>query len=102
MRNRLFNKILKKLGYVRKDLVVKKLKEQKDNAVTLEEKIFELRCQNQMLLMEVEQRRKENQLLVAALEDQKLEKLAAERSLLIAKEVMKRDNGLKKVFGGEN
>lgn len=102
MNNKLINKILKSLGYVRKDIVVKKLKEQKSELISLEEQIFELKCERQQLLMEVEYRRKENQLLAASLEDQKLEKIAAEKSLLIAKEVMKKDRALKKVFGGEN
>lgn len=102
MNNKLVNRILKSLGYVRKDIVVKKLKEQKSELISLEEQIFELKCERQQLLMEVEYRRKENQLLAASLEDQKLEKIAAEKSLLIAKEVMKKDRALKKVFGGEN
>ena len=102
MNNKLINKILKSLGYVRKDIVIKKLKEQKSELISLEEQIFELKCERQQLLMEVEYRRKENQLLAASLEDQKLEKIAAEKSLLIAKEVMKKDRALKKVFGGEN
>lgn len=102
MKNRFLNKLLKELGYVRKDVVVKKLREQKDALITLEEQVFELKCQRQQLLMEVEQRRKENELLTASLEDKQLEKIAAEKSLLIAKEVMKNQKVFKRVFGGEN
>ena len=100
MKNRLVNKIFKKMGYIRKDLVVKKLKSHKQDIVSLEEVIFELKCERQTLLMEVEYRREENKQLAAALEDEKIARLASERSLQIAKETMKHDKAIKKVFGG--
>ena len=53
------------------------------------------------MIMELEQRRKENELLKSSLEDERLGRLAAEKSLVIAKEIMKGSNGLKKVFGKE-
>ena len=99
MKNRLINKILKEFGYVRKDLAINKLKEQKSEIIKLEEVIFELKCERQNMIMELEQRRKENELLKSSLEDERLERLAAEKSLVIAKEIMKGSNGLKKVFG---
>lgn len=101
MKNRLINKILKEFGYVRKDLAVNKLKEQKGEIIKLEEVIFELKCERQNMIMELEQRRKENELLKSSLEDERLGRLAAEKSLVIAKEIMKGSNGLKKVFGKE-
>ena len=101
MKNRLINKILKGFGYVRKDLAVNKLKEQKGEIIKLEEVIFELKCERQNMIMELEQRRKENELLKSSLEDERLGRLAAEKSLVIAKEIMKGSNGLKKVFGKE-
>lgn len=99
MKNRLINKILKEFGYVRKDLAINKLKEQKSEIIKLEEVIFELKCERQNMIMELEQRRRENELLKSSLEDERLERLAAEKSLVIAKEIMKGSNGLKKVFG---
>lgn len=99
MKNRLLNKILKEFGYVRKDLAINKLKEQKSEIIKLEEVIFELKCERQNMIMELEQRRKENELLKSSLEDERLGRLAAEKSLVIAKEIMKGSNGLKKVFG---
>lgn len=99
MKNRLINKILKECGYVRKDLAINKLKEQKSEIIKLEEVIFELKCERQNMIMELEQRRRENELLKSSLEDERLERLAAEKSLVIAKEIMKGSNGLKKVFG---
>lgn len=99
MKNRLINKILKEFGYVRKDLAINKLKEQKSEIIKLEEVIFELKCERQNMIMELEQRRKENELLKSSLEDERLGRLAAEKSLVIAKEIMKGSNGLKKVFG---
>ena len=101
MKNRLINKILKEFGYVRKDLAINKLKEQKSEIIKLEEVIFELKCERQNMIMELEQRRRENELLKSSLEDERLERLAAEKSLVIAKEIMKGSNGLKKVFGKE-
>ena len=101
MKNRLINKILKEFGYVRKDLAINKLKEQKSEIIKLEEVIFELKCERQNMIMEWEQRRKENELLKSSLEDERLGRLAAEKSLVIAKEIMKGSNGLKKVFGKE-
>lgn len=101
MKNRLINKILKEFGYVRKDLAINKLKEQKGEIIKLEEVIFELKCERQNMIMELEQRRKENELLKSSLEDERLGRLAAEKSLVIAKEIMKGSNGLKKVFGKE-
>ena len=101
MKNRLINKILKEFGYVRKDLAINKLKEQKSEIIKLEEVIFELKCERQNMIMELEQRRKENELLKSSLEDKRLGRLAAEKSLVIAKEIMKGSNGLKKVFGKE-
>lgn len=100
MRNRLINKVFKKMGYIRKDLVVKKLKSHKQDIVELEEIIFELKCERQSLLMEVEYRREENKQLAAALEDERIARIASEKSLLLAKEVMKHDKAIKKVFGG--
>ena len=99
MKNRLLNKILKECGYIRKDLAIRKLNEQKNEIVKLEEVIFELKCERQNMIMELEQRRKENELLKSSLEDERLGRLAAEKSLVIAKEIMKGSNGLKKVFG---
>lgn len=99
MKNRLLNKILKECGYIRKDLAIRKLNEQKNEIVKLEEVIFELKCERQNMIMELEQRRRENELLKSSLEDERLERLAAEKSLVIAKEIMKGSNGLKKVFG---
>ena len=99
MKNRLLNKILKGCGYIRKDLAIRKLNEQKNEIVKLEEEIFELKCERQNMIMELEKRRKENELLKSSLEDERLERLAAEKSLVIAKEIMKGSNGLKKVFG---
>ena len=99
MKNRLINKILKEFGYIRKDLAINKLKEQKSEIIKLEEVIFELKCERQNMIMELEQRRRENELLKSSLEDERLERLAAEKSLVIAKEIMKGSNGLKKVFG---
>ena len=101
MKNRLINKILKEFGYVRKDLAINKLKEQKSEIIKLEEVIFELKCERQNMIMELEQRRRENELLKNSLEDERLGRLAAEKSLVIAKEIMKGSNGLKKVFGKE-
>ena len=101
MKNRLINNILKEFGYVRKDLAINKLKEQKSEIIKLEEVIFELKCERQNMIMELEQRRKENELLKSSLEDERLGRLAAEKSLVIAKEIMKGSNGLKKVFGKE-
>ena len=101
MKNRLLNKILKECGYIRKDLAIRKLNEQKNEIVKLEEVIFELKCERQNMIMELEQRRKENELLKSSLEDERLGRLAAEKSLVIAKEIMKGSNGLKKVFGKE-
>ena len=101
MKNRLINKILKEFGYVRKDLAINKLKEQKSEIIKLEEVIFELKCERQNMRMKLEQRRKENELLKSSLEDERLGRLAAEKSLVIAKEIMKGSNGLKKVFGKE-
>ena len=101
MKNRLINKILKEFGYVRKDLAINKLKEQKSEIIKLEEVIFELKCERQNMIMELEQRRKENELLKSSLEDERLGRLAAEKSLVIAKEIMKGSNGLQKVFGKE-
>lgn len=102
MRNRFLDVILKKIGYVRKDVAVKKIREQKSSLIELEEEIFELRCQRQQLLMEVEQRRKENELLTKALKNKEIENLASEKSLLLAKEVMKNQKIFKKVFGGRD
>ena len=51
--------------------------------------------------MEVEYRRAENKQLAAALEDERIARLASERSLAIAKEVMRHDKAIKKVFGGD-
>lgn len=102
MKNRFLDVILKKIGYVRKDVAVKKIREQKSSLVELEEEIFELRCQRQQLLMEVEQRRKENELLTKALKNKEIENLASEKSLLLAKEVMKNQKIFKKVFGGRD
>ena len=99
MKNRLLNKILKECGYIRKDLAIRKLNEQKNEIVKLEEVIFELKCERQNMIMELEQRRRENELLKSSLEDERLGRLAAEKSLVIAKEIMKGSNGLKKVFG---
>ena len=99
MKNRLLNKILKECGYIRKDLAIRKLNEQKNEIVKLEEVIFELKCERQNMIMELEQRRRENELLKSSLEDERLERLAAEKSLVIAKEIMKGSNGVKKVFG---
>lgn len=101
MKNRLINKVFKKMGYVRKELVVKKLKSHKQDIVNLEEEIFELKCERQTLLMEVEYRRAENKQLAAALEDERIARLASERSLAIAKEAMRHDKAIKKVFGGD-
>ena len=101
MKNRLINKVFKKMGYVRKELVVKKLKSHKQDIVNLEEQIFELKCERQNLLMEVEYRRAENKQLAAALEDERIARLASERSLAIAKEAMRHDKAIKKVFGGD-
>lgn len=101
MKNRLLNKILKECGYVRKELAINKLKEQKSEIIKLEEVIFELKCERQNMIMELEQRRRENELLKSSLEDERLGRLAAEKSLVIAKEIMKGSNGLKKVFGKE-
>ena len=52
MKNRLINKILKEFGYVRKDLAINKLKEQKSEIIKLEEVIFELKCERQNMIME--------------------------------------------------
>lgn len=101
VKNRLMNKVLKKMGYVRKEVVVNKLKENKRDLISLEEQIFELKCERQNLLMEVEYRRAENKQLAAALEDERIARLASERSLAIAKEVMRHDKAIKKVFGGD-
>lgn len=100
MKNRLANKILKKMGYIRKELVVKKLQSHKKEMIELEEIIFELKCERQTLLMEVEYRREENKQLAAALEDERIARIASEKSLQIAKETMKHDKAIKKVFGG--
>lgn len=101
IKNRLMNKVLKKMGYVRKDVVANKVKENKRDLISLEEQIFELKCERQNLLMEVEYRRAENKQLAAALEDERIARLASERSLAIAKEVMRHDKAIKKVFGGD-
>ena len=101
VKNRLMNKVLKKMGYVRKEVVVNKLKENKRDLISLEEQIFELKCERQNLLMEVEYRRAENKQLAAALEDERIARWASERSLAIAKEVMRHDKAIKKVFGGD-
>lgn len=101
IKNRLMNKVLKKMGYVRKEVVANKVKENKRDLISLEEQIFELKCERQNLLMEVEYRRAENKQLAAALEDERIARLASERSLAIAKEVMRHDKAIKKVFGGD-
>ena len=101
MKNRLINKILKEFGYVRKDLAINKLKEQKSEIIKLEEVIFELKCERQNMIMELEQRRKENELLKSSLEDERTARLASEKSLKMAKEIMKKDKAIKKVFGGD-
>lgn len=101
VKNRLMNKVLKKMGYVRKEVVANKVKENKRDLISLEEQIFELKCERQNLLMEVEYRRAENKQLAAALEDERIARLASERSLAIAKEVMRHDKAIKKVFGGD-
>ena len=89
------------MGYVRKEVVANKVKENKRDLISLEEQIFELKCERQNLLMEVEYRRAENKQLAAALEDERIARLASERSLAIAKEVMRHDKAIKKVFGGD-
>ena len=101
IKNRLMNKVLKKMGYVRKEVVANKVKENKRDLISLEEQIFELKCERQNLLMEVEYRRAENKQLAAALEDERIARVASERSLAIAKEVMRHDKAIKKVFGGD-
>lgn len=102
MRNRLINKVLKRMGYVRKEVVVKKLRQQKEDLIALEEIVFELKCERQSLIMELQCMTRENQLLSSSLEDERIKKVAAVKSLEIAKQVMKKDKALKKVFGGEN
>lgn len=101
MKSKLLNAILSKMGYTRKELVTKKIKEQKYELIELEEQIFQLKAERQSLLMEVEFRRIENKELAAALEDERTARLASEKSLKIAKEIMRKDKAIKKVFGGD-
>ena len=101
MKSKLLNAILRKMGYTRKELVIKKKKEQKYELIALEEKMFELKAENQNLLMEVEFRRIENKELAAEVEDERTARLASEKSLKMAKEIMKKDKAIKKVFGGD-